>query len=91
MTDPAPAALPDPLHKVVALLAAFSAPFIAAGLAKYGIVVPTEQIVAAEIAAAFFIGGHVIEAIHARSVARGTQTSGTAAIAVADLNKGPAQ
>jgi hypothetical protein len=79
---------PDTVRRMLAGLAGLSVPFVAAALAKVGVAIPTEQIIAVEVGAAMYIGQSVVNAIHARSVASAQTAAATPAAAVADLNAG---
>lgn len=79
----------DNSSRLLVLIAGMLAPFLAGLLAKYGFVIPTEQIVAAEVAAAGFIAAHVADSIHSRNVAAAQAAAPTPAAAVADLSAGP--
>jgi hypothetical protein len=91
MADPAPADPSDnsSARRLIVLAATFAAPFVAGILAKWGIVIPTEQLVAAMSAGVLYIGQSVVNSIHARSVEAATAIATTPAAAVADLNKAP--
>lgn len=59
----------DSIRRMLAGLAGLSVPFVAAALAKVGVNIPTEQIIAVEVGPAMYIGQSVVNAIHARTVA----------------------
>jgi hypothetical protein len=79
---------PDTIRRLIAGLATFAAPFVAAFLNSKGITVTDAQVAAAVAAGLGYIGQSVVNTLHARSVAASQQPSPVAA--VADLNKGPA-